>query len=93
MKWSWRIGEFAGIGVHDHATFLLLIGWIAFGHWETSRSVAATIVEVGFLLAIFGCQAKWPSWRARRGRPGGTRLTSPLIALRGTIGPMRELER
>ena len=26
MKWSWRAGAFAGIGLHVHATFFLLIG-------------------------------------------------------------------
>ena len=26
MKWSWKIGEFRGIGVYMHATFLILIG-------------------------------------------------------------------
>jgi len=33
MKWSWKIGEFAGIGVHMHTTFLLLLGWVAFTGW------------------------------------------------------------
>jgi hypothetical protein len=26
MKWSWKLGQFAGIGVDMHATFLLLVG-------------------------------------------------------------------
>jgi hypothetical protein len=28
MKWSWKIGEFRGIGVYMHATFLILIGFV-----------------------------------------------------------------
>jgi len=29
MKWSWKLGEMAGIGAYVHATFLLLIGGVA----------------------------------------------------------------
>ena len=55
MKWSWRLGEFAGIGVYVHATFFLMIGWVAFSHWMQGHSLAATLVGVGFILAIFAC--------------------------------------
>jgi Zn-dependent protease len=55
MKWSWRIGEFAGIGVYIHATFLLLIGWIAVTHLGAGESLAATVAGIIFVLAIFVC--------------------------------------
>ncbi len=53
MKWSWKIGKFAGIDVFVHTTFLLLIGWIALSHWIEENSVAAVISGVGFILALF----------------------------------------
>ncbi len=55
MKWSWRLGEVAGIGVYMHATFLLLIGWVALSHWIEGRNLAATLAGVVFILALFGC--------------------------------------
>jgi len=55
MKWSWKIGTFAGIGVYIHATFLLLIGWVGVSHWVRERSVASVIAGVGFILALFAC--------------------------------------
>lgn len=55
MKWSWKIGEFAGIGVYMHATFLLLIGWVALSGWLTSRTLGAALAGVAFILALFGC--------------------------------------
>ena len=33
MKWSLRLGKVAGIGVYIHATFFLMIGWVALSHW------------------------------------------------------------
>ncbi len=55
MKWSWKIGTFAGIAVYMHATFLLLLGWIALSHWMQYQSLLPTVLGVGFTLALFLC--------------------------------------
>jgi len=55
MKWSWKIGAFAGIAVYMHATFLLLLGWIALSHWMQCQSLLPTLLGVGFILALFLC--------------------------------------
>lgn len=53
MKWSWQIGTFAGIGVYVHATFLLLLGWVALSHWMQYQSLIPTLTGVAFILALF----------------------------------------
>lgn len=55
MRWAWKIGEYAGIAVYIHATFLLLIGWIALLHWMQLQTLQAVIGSVVFILAIFAC--------------------------------------
>ncbi len=55
MKWSWKIGEIAGIGVFVHATFLILLAWIGLSYWQAGHSISAVIEGVGFVLALFGC--------------------------------------
>jgi len=55
MKWSWKIGEYKGIGVYIHATFLLIIIWVAYLHWDAGQSLAETINGIIFVLAIFAC--------------------------------------
>ncbi len=55
MKWSWKIGSYAGIGVYVHATFLLVIGWVVWTHWSAGQSLAMTINGLLFVLALFGC--------------------------------------
>ena len=55
MKWSWKLGEFAGIGVYMHATFLLLLGWVAMTHWIEGGSLAAAVAGVAFIVALFTC--------------------------------------
>jgi Zn-dependent protease len=53
MKWSWRIGRIAGIDVDVHATFTLLILYVAIVEYQRTRSVAAVIVAIIFILVIF----------------------------------------
>src|SRR3989339_1575845 len=42
-QWSWKLGEFAGIGVYMHATFLLLLGWVAMVYWTQGGTLAAAL--------------------------------------------------
>jgi Zn-dependent protease/CBS domain-containing protein len=53
MKWSWKIGRFAGIDVYIHATFLLLVTFFGFSYWQQTRTVAGTLEGIFFLLALF----------------------------------------
>lgn len=90
MKWSWKIGEFAGIGVYMHATFLLLLGWVAFVHWQDGQSGAAVVSGLAFVLAIFACVVAHEYGHALTARRFGIR-TREITLL--PIGGVARLER
>ena len=54
MKWQWKLARIAGIDVYMHATFLLLIGWVALSHWTEQGTVQAVLSGVLFILMLFG---------------------------------------
>ena len=41
MPWSWKLVRIAGIDVYVHASFFMVIGWIALVDWNVSQSLAA----------------------------------------------------
>jgi Zn-dependent protease/CBS domain-containing protein len=53
MKWSWKLARIAGIDVYIHATFLLIIGWVALSYWIQQRTIQAVVSGVLFILALF----------------------------------------
>lgn len=55
MKWSWKVGSFAGVVIYMHATFPLLLGWIAIAHWTQSHAFFPTLLGVSFTVAVFLC--------------------------------------
>ncbi len=55
MKWSLRLGSFAGIGVYVHWTFVLLLGWILFSHLGQGHDWVEAWRGIGFIIALFGC--------------------------------------
>lgn len=55
MRWSIKLGRFAGIDVYVHITFSLLVAWIALSQWRSSHAMAAVLREVGFVLTVFLC--------------------------------------
>ncbi len=53
MKWSYKLGEVFGIGVHVHATFLLLLGFVALSTYSDTKSLPAVLLSVAFMVVIF----------------------------------------
>jgi Zn-dependent protease/CBS domain-containing protein len=54
MKWSWTIGRVAGIKLRVHATFLILLAWLALVDYRASGTISGALIGVIFTLALFG---------------------------------------
>ncbi len=90
MRWSWRIGSLAGIGVYIHATFWLLILFIVYIYWAQGHSVMMALAGVAFIFAIFGCIVLHELGHALAARHYGIR-TRDITLL--PIGGLARLER
>jgi Zn-dependent protease len=55
MKWSYFFGEYFGIAVRMHVTFLILVAWIAFSAWSVTGSLAVAFGRIVILGALFTC--------------------------------------
>lgn len=90
MKWSMRLGSLAGIDVYVHATFLILLLWIALSYWRSEQSLQAVAHGVGFILALFGCVVLHELGHALTARRFGIK-TRDIILL--PIGGVASLEK
>ncbi len=54
MKWSWRIGSIAGIGIYIHSTFLILLAWIALVHYARGNDLTDFLHGIILLVTVFG---------------------------------------
>ncbi len=90
MKWSWKLTRLAGIDVYVHATFFILILWIAFSYWQVEGTLAAVFSGIAFILALFACVVLHELGHALTARRYGIR-TRDIILL--PIGGVASLER
>jgi Zn-dependent protease/CBS domain-containing protein len=89
MGWSLPIFRVAGIQLRIHITFLLLIGWLAFGYYaEGGSAVAAS--RVIFILLLFVCVVLHEFGHAFAAKAFG--INTPDITLL-PIGGVARLER
>jgi len=54
MRWSWRIGRIAGIGIYLHPTFLLLPLWIGWKYFTIRQSWSDAVGGILFACVLFG---------------------------------------
>lgn len=90
MKWSWKIGEFLGIGLYIHATFPLLLVFAALPSLLSRGGMAAAVTNVLFILALFVCVVLHEYGHAIAARRYGIR-TADITLL--PIGGVARLER
>src|SRR5207245_10024184 len=89
MSWSLPIFRIAGIQLRIHITFLLLIGWLAFGYYAQGGSAAA-VAGVLVILLLFGCVVLHEFGHAFAAKAYG--INTPDITLLA-IGGVARLER
>lgn len=53
-RWSWHMGRLFDIDIYVHATFLLLVGWIAFVSYDNGGSLWLVADGLAFLGLAFG---------------------------------------
>ena len=53
MKWSWRLGQVAGIDLYLHATFLILLGWFGLYYYQFRHSFVDMANGLVFIGTIF----------------------------------------
>src|SRR3954464_15668126 len=52
-RWSLRLGRIAGIAIDVHASFFLLLGWVALGRLRRGEGGTAALGSSLLVLAVF----------------------------------------
>ena len=88
MQWSWRLGSLAGIQLRVHATFFLILVWVAFSH--SGGGLPGMAAGVLFILTLFACVVLHEFGHALTARRYGIK-TKDITLL--PIGGVARLER
>ncbi len=54
LRWSYRLGKLAGIDVHVHLTFLMLLAWIGMSRLVSGQGLVQAGLAVALVTMVFG---------------------------------------
>ncbi len=90
MKWSWKIARLWDIDVYIHATFLLILAFVAYNYWVQFERLNAVIGGILFILALFACVVMHEFGHALMARRFGVKTRDITLY---PIGGVARLER
>lgn len=93
MRWSVKLGRFAGIDTYVHATFLLLIAWSAWSAWSGAGTGLAVVLGVAFLFAVFASVLLHELGHALMARRFGIRTRRIVLSPIGGIAQLEGMPR
>ena len=91
MAWSLRFARVAGMDIAVHATFALLLGWIALTVWRSTHSGAAVLQGLLFVLTLFACVVLHELGHALTARRFGIRTRSITLLPIGGVASMEKM--
>ncbi len=91
MGWSLRFARIAGIDIAVHATFALLLGWIALTVWRSTHSSVAVLQGLLFVLILFACVVLHELGHALTARRFGIRTRSITLLPIGGVASMEKI--
>jgi len=59
MKWSFRIGSLAGIGIYVHATFALILIWVGAIYYTQTGDPMQTASPSSSSCSAASCSMSW----------------------------------
>lgn len=89
-RWSWNLGKLFGIEIRVHATFLILLLWVAMSHVMAGHGLAMAASGVAYIVCVFAIIVLHELGHALTARRFGIR-TRDITLL--PIGGMARLER
>jgi Zn-dependent protease len=92
-RWSWTIGRIAGIDVQVHATFLLLLAWVAFAEYQQVGTAAAAVSGVIFMLFVFASVVLHEFGHALTAARFGVHTRAILLLPIGGVSELEEIPR
>jgi Zn-dependent protease/predicted transcriptional regulator len=90
MKWKLKLGNFAGIDVYIHLTFIFLLVWLGLVFWTRGSGFLSMLEGLFFILALFACVVLHEFGHALTAKKYGIK-TRDIILL--PIGGVARLER
>ncbi|RMG09574.1 MAG: CBS domain-containing protein [Planctomycetota bacterium] len=90
MKWSLQVARLAGIPIRVHASFLLLLAWVAYAHYRRDPDLRGVGLAVLFLCLVFAVVVLHELSHALTARAYGIRTREITL---WPIGGISHLER